>query len=233
MAGSFLDASHETNQPLDQVVLANVHNLFAATPLFVYQPRASIAYQVRPHTAVHAGFGVFNDIIPQQIADSGLLNAPNDPSFTGGLAGQVGGVGMAPNVPDSAVDATVSANQSFQTIFRSGRAPCTDIQPGAPTCLLAASLNTFPTGTLKTPYYYQFNFGMEQQESSIAPGKRRMVLKRFWNDEKSPIRLRWRRRQQGPIFMGEEAADFNVCFIENLIIQRPAPCNLSSSQLVN
>jgi hypothetical protein len=163
MAGSFLDASHETNQPLNQVVLANVHNLFAATPLFVFQPRASMAYQVRPHTAVHAGFGVFNDIIPQQIADSGLMNAPNDPSFTGGLAGQVGGVGIAPNVLGSAVDATVSANQSFQTIFRSGGAPCAGIQPGAPTCPLAVSLNTFPTGTLKTPYYYQFNIGVEQQ----------------------------------------------------------------------
>ncbi len=163
MAGSFVDASHETNQPLNQVVLANVHNLFAATPLFVYQPRASIAYQVRPHTALHAGFGVFNDIIPQQIADSGLMNAPNDPSFTGGLAGQVGGLGIAPNVLNSAVDATVTANTSFQTIFRSGGAPCAGIQPGAPTCPLAVSLNTFPTGTLKTPYYYQYNFGIEQQ----------------------------------------------------------------------
>ncbi len=64
MAGSFLDVSHETDQPLKQVVLGNVHNLFAATPLFFYQPRASFAYQIRPHTAVHMGFGVFNDIIP-------------------------------------------------------------------------------------------------------------------------------------------------------------------------
>jgi len=129
MAGSFLDASHETNQPLDQVVLANVHNLFAATSLFVYQPHASIAYQVRPHTAVHAGFGVFNDIIPQQIADSGLLNAPNDPSFTGGLAGQVGGVGMAPNVPDSAVDATVSAKPSFAPVAHLALTSSQALQP--------------------------------------------------------------------------------------------------------
>ena len=35
MAGSFLDASHATNQPLNQVILGNVHNLFPATPLFV------------------------------------------------------------------------------------------------------------------------------------------------------------------------------------------------------
>ena len=37
------------------------------------------------------------------------------------------------------------------------------MQPGAPTCPLAVSLNTFPSGTLKTPYYYQYNFGIEQQ----------------------------------------------------------------------
>ena len=139
---------------------------FAATPLFVYQPRASIAYQLRPHTAVHAGFGVFNDIIPQQIADSGLMNAPNDPSFTGGIGGQVGGLGIAPGVPGSAVDAAASANKSFQAAFSSGGAPCAGIQPGAPTCPLAVSLNTFPTGTLKTPYYYQYNLGVEQQIGS-------------------------------------------------------------------
>jgi len=163
MAGSFLDASHAINQPLNQVVLGNVHNLFPATPLFVSQPRASIAYQLRPRTAVHAGFGVFSDIVPQQIADSGLMNAPNDPSFTGGIGGQVGGLGIAPGVPLSAVDAAASANKSFQTIFSSGGAPCAGIQPGAPTCPLAVSLNTFPTGTLKTPHYYQYNLGVEQQ----------------------------------------------------------------------
>jgi hypothetical protein len=163
MAGSFLDASHQIDQPLNQVVLGNIQNLFAATPLFVYQPRVSFAYQLLPNTAVHGGFGVFSDIIPQQIADNGLLNAPNDPSFTGGIGGQVGGVGVAPGVPGSAVDATASANTLFQAAFRSGGAPCVGIQPGAPSCPLAVSLNTFATGTLKTPYYYQYNLGVERQ----------------------------------------------------------------------
>ena len=165
MAGSFLDASsHSTGQALDKVILTNVRNLFPATPLFVYQPRASIAYQISPRTAVHAGFGVFSDIIPQQIADSGLMNAPNDPSFTGGIAGQVGGLGIAPGVPDSAVDAAASANQSFHATFTSGG--CAEIAAGTPTCPLAVSLNTFPTGTLKTPYYYQYSLGVEQQIGS-------------------------------------------------------------------
>ena len=59
-----------------------------------------------------------------------------------------------------------SANKSFQTIFNSGGPPCAGIQPGEATCPLAVSLNTFPTGTLKTPYYYQYNLGIEQQFGS-------------------------------------------------------------------
>ena len=33
--------------------------------------------------AMHAGFGVFSDIIPMQIADLAAINAPNDPMFVG------------------------------------------------------------------------------------------------------------------------------------------------------
>jgi hypothetical protein len=163
MAGSFLDAQHAVNQPLNQVVLGNTHDLFPATPLFVYQPRVSIAYELLPHTAIHAGFGVFNDIIPAQIADLGAMNAPNDPTFVGGIAGQVGGLALAPGVPGSALDAAVSANHAFQSSYAAGDAPCAGIQPGAPTCPLAVSLNTFPSSTLKTPYYYQYSLGVEQQ----------------------------------------------------------------------
>jgi len=165
-AGSFLDASHARNQPLNQVLLGNVHDLFPGTPLFVYQPRVSLAYQLLRRTVVHGGFGVFNDIIPAQIADLAAMNAPNDPTFVGGLGGQAGGTGIAPGAPGSAVAAAVNANQSFQTIYRSGGAACAGTQPGAPTCPLAVSLNTFPSGTLKTPYYYQYNFGVERQVGS-------------------------------------------------------------------
>ena len=59
-----------------------------------------------------------------------------------------------------------SANRQFQSLFSAGGPPCAGIAPGAPTCPLAVSLNTFPTGTLKTPYYYQYNFGIEQKLSA-------------------------------------------------------------------
>jgi hypothetical protein len=162
-AGSFLDMSHQIGQPLNQVILTGVHRVFPSTPLFVYQPRASAAYQLKRKTAVHLGFGLFDDIIPAQIADLASSNPPYAPAFVGGLGGQVGGIGIAPGVPGSAVGAAAAANQSFQISFRSGAAPCTGIAPGAPTCPLAVGLNTFPTGTLKVPYYYQYGAGIEQQ----------------------------------------------------------------------
>jgi hypothetical protein len=164
-AGSFLSLSHDTNQPLDQIIETHVKRVFPDTPLMVWQPRISIAYQLFSKTAVHSGFGVFNDIIPAQIADLAATNAPYSPTFVGGLAGQVGGIGVAPGVPGSAVDATAAANQAFQSAFRGGASPCMGVAPGAPTCPLAVNLNTFPSGTLKTPYYYEYNLGVEHQIS--------------------------------------------------------------------
>ena len=173
-AGSFLDLSHNVNQPLDQAIQTNVRELFPSTPLLVWQPRVSLAYQVAQGIVVHAGFGVFNDIIPAQIADLAATNAPYAPTFVGGIGGQVGGVAIAPGVPGSAADAAVNANRQFQSVFSAGAAPCAGIAAGAPTCPLAVSLNTFPTGTLKTPYYYQYNLGIEQQLGSRRRGAHRL-----------------------------------------------------------
>ena len=162
-AGSFLDLSHNVNQPLNQAIQTGVSTLFPATPLLVWQPRISLAYQLRTGTVAHLGFGVFNDIIPAEIADLAATNAPNAPTFVGGIGGQVGGLAIAPGVANSAASAAVSANHQFQSLFGAGGSPCGGIASGAPTCPLAVSLNTFPTGTLKTPYYYQYNFGIEQK----------------------------------------------------------------------
>jgi hypothetical protein len=150
-AGSFEDMPHDASQPLDKAILTNVHGVFPSTPLFVWQPRVSGAYQLPYGIAIHAGFGGFNDIIPAQIADLAADNAPYAPTFVGGLGGQVGGVGIAPGVPGSAVDAAAYANNAFQLAFRSGTATP-----------FAVGLNTFPSGMLKSPYYYQYNFGVEK-----------------------------------------------------------------------
>jgi hypothetical protein len=160
-AGSFLNIDHDVSQPLDQGIETGVRALYPATPVLVWQPRISLAYQVAEGTVVHAGFGVFNDIIPAQVADLAATNPPYAPTFVGGIGGQVGGVGIA-----DATNAVANAERQFQSVFALGAPPCAGIQPGAPTCPLAVNLNTFPTGMLKTPYYYQFNLGVERQTGS-------------------------------------------------------------------
>jgi len=162
-AGSFLDMAHSIDQPLNQAIQTNVLSLFPGTPLFSWQPRASAAYKLSDTMALHAGGGVFNDIIPAQIADLGATNAPYAPVFVGGINGQVGGVGVAPGVTDSAVDATAAANRAFQSVFQAGGAPCVGIQPSAPICPMAVNMNTFPSGTLKTPYFLQWSLGLERE----------------------------------------------------------------------
>ncbi len=162
-SGSFLDMAHSIDQPLNQAIETNVRSLYSGTPLFSWQPRASAAYKLSEKVALHAGGGVFNDIIPAQIADLAATNAPYAPVFVGGINGQVGGIAIAPGVTNSAVDATAAANRSFQGIFQSGGAPCAGLQAGAPICPLAVNMNTFPSGTLKTPYFLQWSLGVERE----------------------------------------------------------------------
>ena len=161
--GSFLDMDHGPTQPLSQAIETNVRNLFPDTPLLSWQPRASVAYKLSEKLALHAGGGVFNDIIPAQVADFGAMNPPYAPVFVGGINGQVGGIGIAPGVPDSAVDATALANQSFQSTFQTNGNPCAGVAPDAPTCPLAVNLNTFPSGKLTTPYFLQWSLGIERE----------------------------------------------------------------------
>jgi hypothetical protein len=162
-AGSFLDMEHTIDQPLSQVIRANVRTLFPSTPLFSWQPRASVAYKLSDKMAIHAGGGVFNDIIPAQVADLGATNPPSAPVFVGGINGQVGGVGIAPGVTNSALDRTAAANRFFQTAFSSGGAPCAGLKAGSAICPLAVNLNTFPSGILKTPYFLQWSLGVERE----------------------------------------------------------------------
>ena len=162
-AGSFLDMEHSIDQPLNQAIETHVRTLFPGTPVISWQPRASVAYKMSDKIALHAGGGVFNDIIPAQVADMGATNPPYAPVFVGGINGQVGGVGIAPGMANSAVDATVAANRSFQTAFQTGGLTCAGLAPAAPICPLTVNLNTFPSGKMKTPYFLQWSLGIERE----------------------------------------------------------------------
>jgi hypothetical protein len=161
--GSFDSISHDVNQPLDVVIQTHLSNVFASTPLAILQPRTAIAWQVAPHTVLRTGFGLFSDILPGSVVDLVGVNPPYSNTFQGGLLGTVGGTAIASGVPNSAIDATASANQQFISGFANGELSCASHLASPNSCLPPISITAVPDGKLHAPYFMQWSFAVEHQ----------------------------------------------------------------------
>jgi hypothetical protein len=120
LPGSFAAASHNPDQPLNQAIVTGRDKLFASTPL------CNVAAPYGDCLAVRAEDGIAHRIRRVQRSaarqhrgfdrrQSAYIN-----TYQGGLLGQAGGLAIAPGVPNSAVDATVAANQAFLNGFQRG-----------------------------------------------------------------------------------------------------------------
>ena len=163
LTGSFGSISHDVDQPLNATIHTDLRTLFASTPLAIWQPRTAIAWQVEPKTVLRAGVGMFSDLLPGSIADIIGVNPPYVRTFQGGLLGTVGGTAIAPGVSNSAVDATIAANQAFGAGFTQGELSCASPQASPATCLPPVAITAVPTGKLHAPYFTEWSFGLEQQ----------------------------------------------------------------------
>ncbi|MGB9066925.1 MAG: carboxypeptidase regulatory-like domain-containing protein [Candidatus Acidiferrales bacterium] len=163
LRGSFNSISHDVNQPLDAAIRTGLGNVFSSTPRAILQPRTAIAWQFETKSVLRAGFGIFSDILPGSIADVVGVNPPNVKTFQGGLLGTVGGTAIAPGVPDSAIDATVAANQSFTSGFGQGQLSCASALANPTTCLSPVAIAAVPDGKLHAPYFMEWSFGLEHQ----------------------------------------------------------------------
>ena len=161
--GSFGSVSHDVNQPLNAAIQTGLGHVFASTPLAILQPRMAIAWQLEPKTVLRSGFGTFSDILPGSVADLVGVNPPYVQTFQGGLLGTVGGLAIPPGVPDSAVDATVAANQRFAAGFPTGQLSCASPVANASTCLPPVAITAVPDGTLHAPYFMEWSLGVERQ----------------------------------------------------------------------
>ena len=112
---------------------------------------------------LRAGFGIFSDILPGSVADLVGTNPPYVKTFQGGLLGTVGGTAIAPGVPDSAVDATIAANQTFTSGFPQGELSCASPQADPATCLPPVAITAVPDGKLHAPYFMEWSLGLEHQ----------------------------------------------------------------------
>jgi len=163
LAGSFDSISHDVNQPLSQAIRTQQGTIFAATPLAILQPRTAVAWQIAPHTVVRSGFGLFSDLLPGSVVDLVGVNPPYSKTFQGGLLGASGGTAISPGVPNSAVDATVAANQSFNAGFAQGELSCASALANPSACLPPIAITAVPNGKLHAPYFMQWSFGVEHQ----------------------------------------------------------------------
>ncbi len=163
LRGSFYSISHDVNQPLNDAIQPRLGNLFASTPLAILQPRTAVAWQFQPKTVLRTGFGLFSDILPGSIADLVGVNPPYVRTFQGGLLGTAGGAGIAPEVPNSAVDATIAANQRFSAGFPQAQLSCASSLANPATCLPPVAITAVPDGGLHAPYFMQWSLGVEHQ----------------------------------------------------------------------
>ena len=168
LRGSFDSISHDVNQPLNAAILTGLGNVFSSTPLAILQPRTAIAWQFESKSVLRAGFGVFSDILPGSIADVVGVNPPYVKTFQGGLLGTAGGTAIAPGVPNSAVDATVAANQTFSSGFPQGQLSCASAQANSATCLPPVAITAVPNGKLHAPYFMEWSLGLEHEFGTTA-----------------------------------------------------------------
>jgi hypothetical protein len=178
LPSSFDSFSHNPDQPLDTLIQTHAGNLFHATPEALWQPRTAIAWEVRRGTVLRTGFGLFSDLLPGSVADLIAVNRPYVNTFRGGLLGTVGGIGMAPGVAGSAVDATVTANQSFLNGFAAGEVSCGSLSAQAANtgaCLPPVSITAVPSGKLRAPYFMQWSLAIEHQFGASADFKAQYV----------------------------------------------------------
>jgi hypothetical protein len=158
LPGSWDAISHDVNQPLNQVIETHLGNVFASTPVAILQPRTAVAWQVASKTVLRTGFGLFSDMLPGSIADLVGVNPPYSKTFQGGLLGTAGGTSI-----DSALAATVAANQTFTSGFAQGQLSCTSPLSNPVACLQPVAITAMPDGKLHAPYSMQWSLALEQQ----------------------------------------------------------------------
>src|SRR4029077_10391675 len=93
----------------------------------------------------------------------------------------VGGTAIAPGVPNSAVDATVAANQRFSSGFPNGQLSRASPQANPATCLPPVAITAVPDGELHAPYFMEWSLATEHQFGTTASLKAQYVGTRAVN----------------------------------------------------
>jgi len=153
--------------PYNSIVDANRHQIFRSTDALNISPRFGFAWSPggTDKTVVRGGFGMFYDALPAVIGDQFMLNLPNlvEERIPNGL--------WADTTANGAGAQAAASAAAIMSGFASG-ASFTSLQSQ-----LGAGFHTpvfrSQAGTLHTPQYQQWSFGIEQalgDKSSVTVG---------------------------------------------------------------
>lgn len=164
---SFTDASHDINEPYNQVLLSGLHQALINEQKIAWAPRFGFAWSpfgTSGNTVVRGGIGIFYDIFPGTIADDFMRNAPLQNTFTAGPAP------LYPGAPGSQASLVSAANTSFINAYSSGGTLATILATNP----LFVQPNLFtPDSFIHYPQYQEWNFQVQQalgQRTSLSLG---------------------------------------------------------------
>ncbi|MGI8773253.1 MAG: carboxypeptidase regulatory-like domain-containing protein [Acidobacteriaceae bacterium] len=153
-----LAAATTTATPYNQLISSGRHQAFPSFQTLAYEPRIGIAYLPfgpGSKTTVRAGFGMFADTFPGQIAGSLLTNAPSDVQFY--LRGKFA---IDPTLPNSGAAAAARSNAAFVASYNSGASFDTLHAAGIG---FNAPAFTSTAHHISYPMYESYNLAVEQQ----------------------------------------------------------------------
>jgi hypothetical protein len=149
--------STSPNTPYDQLISSGRHRAFQGFQHVAYEPRIGfdfLPFGPSSHTTVRAGYGLFADAFPGQLADTLLNNAPTNVQFV------VGGGALDPAAAGSNASVAATSAAGFQQAFSSG-GTFNSITAAVPT-FSAPSLTVTPHH-VSYPTYNEWSLGIEQQ----------------------------------------------------------------------
>ena len=152
-----------TTLPYNSSITTGLSSAYPSIQPILFQPRLGFAYSVTPKTIIRGGAGMFSDLIPAQLADNYVLNAPNVNTFTvQNNAALSQNITIVPNTPDPASAYTIAA--------ASNKALVNGFATGATYASLRTATNNYfsaPTyfsiaNKLKNPMYVEWNLELQQ-----------------------------------------------------------------------